>query len=479
MIQPEWCYICHPSDGEYFSLVEVNARIEGTLKGEETVRLHLPLRISNHNTAGQLCVIGSMGNTASVIFSHIEYSDITGGYYITLTNPNSVPITFEQEVTKFYVLSMQTYNISHQTVDLRPPLTTTPAIQVNLRDELQVRELAEDYVFIKFRMPDVQWKEPKDFNLTGGPYWKTYGVAVIHLPDNLYSLQHYDIRESREASEVECDSGYAITRYVMHRVLYHGGMLYAYVSAIGSSPRARYATDLVFTGIFCTRFVAAATEVPRLDPAYNTTHYSLRDDRLHISNPAMHCNVFNSIYSETVGLFIPYDGYSGVLPTCVWRRGKVLGFPGTFAHQSMRGTTAIGDVVFPMALQPHASQASASPRDVSAAVTPTHLIIFPLNLTLRIDQLNPICARESAEQTHKLCLPDSAPRKPDIPPATARLFDPDDIQMVDAFFDSLWKLRLNLHARQITYKFTEDWNPWPSCVRHRPKQQVFCCYKLS
>nr|Q18LE2.1 RecName: Full=Protein U54 [Elephantid herpesvirus 1 (isolate Kiba)]ABG36577.1 ORF F [Elephantid betaherpesvirus 1] len=480
MITPLWFHVTQQPDGTYFNFIEIAVRLNGTLVNGISQTLLVPAKLWEHTGLGKIYVVGSMENKLDVDFCAVRYSDILGGFCMEVSNPHDEPLTFNHEVQRFILFSPQIYPISYQFQVLRPPSVSFPKCKANVSSDIIVHSLSDTYVFIKIQFNGITWEDPKKFDLpTGplsGPFWMSYPVAVLNLPRKLYALHHYLL--SRHTDTCDSENCY-YTNYIVSRSCFHKRTLYLILTGIGTSKNACYAKDLLFCGIFSTSHVPEGDDIPQLDPAYNVHGESLLRDTLPIINPSAHCNTFQTFTHDTVALFAPDEWHSSLLNVAVWRPGKILTLPGTFVQNlptDHKPIIPVGDAVFLVTQQLYAGHPNHIPaRKIRALVSKTYLILFPLNLTFRLDELNPICFSEKPQS--KLTLP-QIDKHPSFDQDFLKNFSIDEMQLISQFFDSLRKMYTSNYVRTLTKRFHGNWNRWPSCRNHQFNQLLCAFYSF-
>ncbi|UEH20524.1 protein ORF-F1 [Elephant endotheliotropic herpesvirus 2] len=480
MLIPLWCHVTQPPDGTYFNFIEVAVRLSGTLIHGTSQTLLIPMRLWEHTGLGKVFVVGSIENKIDVDFYCIRYSEILGGFCVEISNPSDDPLILEQEVQRLYLFSPPTFPISYQLIVLKSPPVSFPRCKATISSNIKVYEIHDDFIFVKLRFCGITWENSKKFELPSGPllgpFCMSYPAAVLGLPRGLYALHHYTLTTDADACDAE-ECYY--TRYIVSRACFQKTTLYLILTGVGTSNRACYAKDLYFCGIFARKHIPEGADIPQLDPAYNVCEESLAKDTLPISNPAAHLNTFQTFGPYMVALFAPDEWHSPLLTVDVWFAGQVLRLPHTFVQNlppDHKPIITVGEVVFLANQQPEAGSPNHIPsRKIRCMVSKTHLLVFPLNLIFRLDELNPICLSEKPQC--KLTLP-GAYQHPSLSKELLQNFSLDELQLIGEFFNSLYRMYVSKYVRDFTRNFRGSWNRWPSCQNHQFNQLMFAFYSF-
>ncbi|AHC02774.1 protein UL84 [Proboscivirus elephantidbeta5] len=480
MLIPLWCHVTQPPDGTYFTFIEVAIRLTGTLTHGTSQTLLVPMRIWEHTGMGKVFVAGSIENKIDVDFFCVRYSDILGGFCVEISNPSEEPLTLDHEVQRFFLFSPQIFPVSYQLSVLKPPPVSFPRCKTNISSNIKVYDIHENFTVIKIRFCGITWEKSTKYETpTGpflGPFCMSYPVAVLGLPRGLHAIHHYTLTTDPDACDAE-DCYH--TRYIISKSCFQKTTLYLILTGAGTSHRACYAKDLSFCGIFSKSHIPEGDEIPQIDPAYNVCEESLSRDTLPISNPSAHRNTFQTFTPYTTALFTPDEWHSPLLTVDVWKAGEILSLPHTFVQSlppDHKPIIPVGDVVFLATEQPEAGCPNHVPsRKIRCIVSKTHILIFPLNLIFRLDQLNPICLSEKPQC--KMTLP-GAYQHPSISKELLQNFSIDELQLIGEFFNSLYKMYVSKHVRTVTKNFHGSWNRWPSCQNHQFNQLMFAFYSF-
>nr|QOE74782.1 ORF-F2 [Elephant endotheliotropic herpesvirus 1A] len=472
----------------FFSYIEVLVSLSGKLEPHEQKAIDLEHPLWEFTGTGIVFVAGDIENKIPVLFQQLRFDEDRQSYPFMIINPLCDTLILNREVVKLLLFSLPTRSVSGQTCSLNPPTVAFPPPTKKVSNPM-VLQLSKNHVFLRAKFTGVTWHNSAEFGLSSNPQWRFCCVSISNVPTDLARIQEHMVRSVDAYGPVaEKDD----VHFAVYKIAYKDGTLVMIVACIPRSCTDAIhvsSSSLLFSGIF-NRQLQPITDLHKaqMSVSFNTTCECLRDGFVPIIDPNNHINQFTTPTRDTLGLFVP-DCTSDALATyhcSTWSSHKIFtpkvdprddhNFGNTAGHLISRCKklkwAAIGRVFFMCRdrVTVKTRDIHATPEDIRVLVSATHLIIHPLNILVRIDNLNPICVNKVPQ---KGLVTGSKTRSElqNISQHFTSLYL-EEIRLLNGFVTSEHRSSVEAFVLASTFPKDGPWKPWTLCDKHHYRQTL-------
>ncbi|AHC02823.1 protein EE29 [Proboscivirus elephantidbeta5] len=474
----------------FFSFVEVWVTVSGKLESHEQRAIDIETSIWEFTGSGIVFAAGDVENRIPVLFQQLRFDDDRQGYPFLISNPFCEPLVLNRELIKLVLFSLPTRSVSGQTCSLNPPTSMFPPAVKKVSTPM-VLQLSSSHVFIRAKFTAVPWYTCGQIGLAADPQWRFCPVSVTNVPSGLARIQEHMVRSMDSYGPVaEKDD----THFSVFKIAYVDNTLFMILACI---PRSCADTvnlsssfSLLFSGVF-NRHLQPITDLhkPNMSVAFNTTSESLRNGYVPIIDPNSHVNQFSTPTRDTLGLFMP-DCTSDALAVyycSTWSSHKIFTPKVDPAREGHETGARVGNLVSRCKRLKWAEvgrmffmcrervtikirELSATPEEVRALVSGTHIYLHPLGILVRLDNLNPICVNV-VPQTGLKAMSKTRTELKNMSQHFTNLYL-EEIRLLNGFLES--ENRSAVEQLVLASKFPKDgpWRPWPLCDKHHYRQII-------